>query len=102
MFFNSFSLEAIGKQKNADIYAEYSYEYTILKPFAKKPDNSYHGSDDIDSSTRSMKARSTKKFQVSTKDLSMSDMGSRKSRLANRKSRLANLEKAQSVYIRGI
>ena len=97
VFFNSFSLEAIGKQKKADIYAEYSYEYTILKPFAKKPDNSYHGSDDVDSSTMSMKARSTKKYQVSTKDLSMSDMGN-----TNRKSRMANMEKAQSVYIRGI
>ena len=33
-----FSVMAIEKQKNAQAYDNYSYEYTLLKPFAKKHD----------------------------------------------------------------
>mmetsp|Transcript_30124 Transcript_30124/g.54594 ORF Transcript_30124/g.54594 Transcript_30124/m.54594 type:complete len:469 (+) Transcript_30124:101-1507(+) len=48
---------AIEKQKNAQAYDNYSYEYTLLKPFAKKHDMK-HGNDDLDASTRSVKFRS--------------------------------------------
>eukprot|EP00571_Detonula_confervacea_P016967 CAMPEP_0172302390 /NCGR_PEP_ID=MMETSP1058-20130122/4086_1 /TAXON_ID=83371 /ORGANISM="Detonula confervacea, Strain CCMP 353" /LENGTH=474 /DNA_ID=CAMNT_0013012833 /DNA_START=120 /DNA_END=1544 /DNA_ORIENTATION=- len=81
---------AIEKQKNANTYDNYSYDYTLLKPFTHKHDhaNSYN---DVDSSTRSVRVRSSNKFDLSSRNLSSSVRVS-----SNRKK---NMNKSQSVYI---
>jgi len=83
---------AIDKQKNAQAYDNYSYEYTLLNGFTIKqdPGNAY---DDADASTRSAKV--TKKIIFSSSrnfNLSSSERMVSKRR---------NMNKSSSVYIRG-
>jgi len=87
------TIAAIEKQKNANLYDDYSYDYPLLKPFTTRPDEAAQDDDDVDSSTRSVKV-SKKKFLESARDLSSSE--------SFRKPRRLNMGKSQSVYIRGI
>mmetsp|Transcript_50578 Transcript_50578/g.107744 ORF Transcript_50578/g.107744 Transcript_50578/m.107744 type:complete len:482 (+) Transcript_50578:129-1574(+) len=84
---------AIEKQKNAEVYDDYSYEYTMLKPFTKQAGTSHGGNDDPDSSNHSAKSdRMSKNANLSSRMLSSAPKFP---------SKRGAMRKSQSVYIRG-
>ncbi|KAL7534491.1 hypothetical protein ACHAXR_007223 [Thalassiosira sp. AJA248-18] len=85
---------AIEKQKNADKYDNYSYEYTVLKHFTESQDSAYSGEADAKNALSSSVKFLPKKLQASTRDLSSSESWNRSKR--------NNMAKSKSVFIRGI
>ena len=88
------SISAIEKQKSADTYENYSYEYTLLKPFTvnhqgKQFEKCMNTSDHVNGqvSKKSSNAFSSRNLSSSAR------FGSRKMKMSS---------KAQSTYIRGI
>lgn len=96
------SVKAIEKQNNAHIYEDYSYEYTLLKPFTKKRGDDNAPGWDVDASNQSgssvSSARSFKKNVLqSSRNLIHSSENHRNSA---RKMKMSKRQ-CQSTYIRG-
>jgi len=89
------SVKAIEKQSNAQVYEDYSYEYTLLKPFTVKPPENGAVYNDADQSTKSVKVQK-KSIALSSRNLNAS------ARYASSRMKKPKLDKGRSSYIRGI
>ena len=88
-------MKAIEKQSNAQVYEDYSYEYTLLKPFTVKPPENGAVYNDADQSTKSVKVQK-KSIALSSRNLNAS------ARYASSRMKKPKLDKGRSSYIRGI
>ena len=88
-------MKAIEKQSNAQVYEDYSYEYTMLKPFTVKPPENGTVYNDADQSTKSVKVQKKASFAISSRNLNAS------ARYASSRMK-PKLDKGRSSYIRGI
>jgi hypothetical protein len=97
-----FSVKAIEKQNNAHIYEDYSYEYTLLKPFTKKRGDDNAPGWDVDASNQSgTSVSSTRSFKKNVLQSSRNLIhSSGNHRTSARKTKMS--KRSQSTYIRGI
>lgn len=96
------SVKAIEKQNNAHIYEDYSYEYTLLKPFTKKRGDDNAPGWDVDASNQSgTSVSSTRSFKKNVLQSSRNLIhSSGNHRTSARKTKMS--KRSQSTYIRGI